>query len=191
MDVQFWIWLIIGVAGFLIQALNKSAKKRNETSQQSRPGSDYDHDTGNKPMTFDELLREIEQSKAPQHQPETTRQPAPIQQAPPIRQAPTPKSYEVDYDDDIEEEEKDYETIPSRNDNQSYEIYEKAKSEAFSRPSLEETMKLSDTVVKFDYFKEYEDTSRKSIAKDILQDFKDPEGFKKAFIMSEILKRKF
>jgi hypothetical protein len=188
MDFNFWVWLIIAVAGLLIRTLNNSAKKRN-TPEQPRSRPDYDQDTGSKPMTFEELLREIQEAKAPT---QTAAKSEPIRQSAPIQQTPKTRSYEVvDYDDDIEQEEKDYETIPSRNDNRSNEIYEKAKSEAFSRPSLEETMKLSDTVIKFDYFKGYEDSSQKSVAKEILQDFKDPEGFKKAFIMSEILKRKF
>ena len=179
MDIQFWIWLIAVVAMLLTRALRKSAKTPDTSGQQPRTGSDNDH-SGGKPMTFEELLREIQESKTP-------RQPATIQQKP-----VTTKSYDVDYDEEIEEEEaKGYETIPKGNYNKSYEVYEKAKSDAFLRPSLEETMKLEDTVMKFSHFKGYDDTSKPSLASEVLKDFKDPEGFRKAFIMSEILKRKF
>jgi len=177
MDLEFWIWLIIVVATFVSGALKKTAKTRNSPSEQARDESDTsDH----KPMTFEELLREIQASKTPE-------QPKQIQPARPIQSA---KSYEVDYDDDIEEEEKDLEKIPT-NDNRSYEIYENAKKQAFSRPSLEETMKLEDTIVRYDHFKGYDEAPKNTVASDILKDFKDPDGFRKAFIMSEILKPKF
>lgn len=184
MDFQFWIWLIAVVAMVLARALKKPAKGGSTPEQQPRNDGDRDYDqSSGKPMTFEELLREIQESKTP-------RQPATVKQK---YQSPLPpkKSYDVDYDDDLEEEEKGYETIPANNDNRSTEIYEKAKREAFSRPSLEETLKLEDTIVKFDHFKGYDEPSKKSVASDVLRDLKDPEGFKKAFIMSEILKRKF
>ena len=176
MGLSFWIYIIVAIVFAIIRQMKKSAKEASE-----RPTTNTDHDhSGNKPMTFEELLREIEASKNP------SRPPVP---------AATKTEYKpvkpfVDYDDDIEEEEKDLETIP-RNDSHSFEMYEKAKREAFHRPSLEETMKLEDTVMKYSHFKEYDETSKQSVAKEVLQDFRDPEGFKKAFIMSEILKRKF
>lgn len=187
MDFQFWIWVIIIVASLLSRAMRKP-KTPNVPDQ---PRTDSDSDTGHKPMTFEELLREIQASKTPASPADRQEQPRQVAPARPIQQAkPIQKSYEVDYDEDLEEEEKDLETVPSK-DNRSYEIYEKAKSEAFNRKSLEETLKLEDTVMKYDHFREYEEASKRSVASDILKDFKDPEGFKKAFIMSEILKRKF
>ncbi len=185
MDFQFWIWLIIVVATLLSRALKKTAKGPT-APEQPRPASDSESD--HKPMTFEELLREIQASKTPAPSADRLEKSKQIQPAKPIQQA---KSYEVDYDDDIEEEEKDYEKIPTQSDDRSYEIYEKAKQEAFSRPSLEETMKVEDTIVKYSHFKEYDNASQKSWAADVLKDFKDPEGFRKAFIMSEILKRRF
>ncbi len=72
-----------------------------------------------------------------------------------------------------------------------YDVYERAKREAFVRPSLEETMKVGDTDVRFGRFKEFEQESRRDLMREYLADFKDPEGFKRAVVMSEILKRKF
>ena len=181
MDLQFWIWVIIVVVTLLSRAMRNSKRPDGpDDSQRTDPESAPDH----KPMTFEELLREIQASKTPE-------QPKQVQPARPIQQTkPYEKTYEVDYDDDLEEEEKDLETVPA-SDDRSYEVYERAKSEAFQRKSLEETLKLSDTVMKYDHFKEYDDAGKKSIANDILKDFKDPDGFRKAFIMSEILKPKF
>jgi len=184
MDFQFWIWLIIVVATLVSRALKKTAKNPNSPAEQPRTESDTsDH----KPMTFEELLREIQASKTPPQPVEKWEQPKQIQPARPIQPA---KSYEVDYDDEIEEEEKDLETIPA-NDNRSYEIYENAKKQAFGRPSLEETLKLEDTIMRYDHFKGYDEAPKSTLASDFLKDLKDPDGFKKAFIMSEILKPKF
>lgn len=183
MDLQFWIYIIIGVVWFLSRALKKSPQSPQQPNQ-----TDSEPESENKPMTFEELLREIQQAKTP---PKPAQRAPEIQSRPPLQTAPPIKSYEVDYDDDIPEEEQDLETIPQKRDNRSYELYEKAKSEAFHRPSLEETMKLEDTDVKFGHFKGYDDVPQKSIAADVLKEISDPEGFKKAFIMSEILKRKF
>ena len=172
MDFQFWIWLLIVVATLLSRALKKPAKR---VEEQPHTGSD---DSDHKPVTFEELLREIQGSKQPNQETK------PLEPAKPI------KSYRTDYDEQLEEEEEDLETIPA-SDDRSYEVYEKAKQDAFHRPSLEETMKLEDTVMKYSHFKGYDEASQPSLAKEILKEFKDPEGFKKAFIMSEILKRKF
>ena len=78
-----------------------------------------------------------------------------------------------------------------KSDDKIYDVYEEAKKQAFIKPSLEETMKIEDTVMKFDQFKEYKQERVKSPAVAYLKEFNDPEGFKRAFIMSEILKRKF
>ncbi|MEI9922104.1 MAG: hypothetical protein WDO14_25400 [Bacteroidota bacterium] len=166
MGLSFWIYIVIAIVAFIVRQMKKSAKTTHETPSRTS-GGDY---SDSKPaMTFEELLREIQASKTP---------PQPAQPA---------RVERTDY------EAKSLETIPTRkyDDTHSLEIYEKAKNEAFSRPSLEETLKLSDTVMKYSHFKEYEEASKNSVAKEVLADLKEPEGFKKAFIMSEILKRKF
>ena len=138
MDFQFWIWLIIVVATLLSRVLKKSVKPPESPAGRSYSDPEPDH----KPISFEELLKEIQASKTPQQAPKPAQLPKPAQ------------SYRTDYDDDIEDEEKDLEKIPEKED-QSYEVYEKAKRDAFSRPSLEETMKLEDTVMKFSHFKGY------------------------------------
>ena len=177
MGLSFWIYIIIAIVFAIIRQMKKSAK---ESGDQPRNNPDYDH-SESKPMTFDELLREIQASKNPSP-------PAPVSTKPEYKSL---KPSFVDYDDDIKNEEKSLETISTTNDNRSFEMYERAKHDAFYRPSLEETMRLEDTVMKYSHFKEYDEPSKNSVASEILQNFKDPDGFKKAFIMSEILKRKF
>jgi hypothetical protein len=72
-----------------------------------------------------------------------------------------------------------------------YDIYENAKKEAFLRPSLEETLKLEDTIVRFNPFKGYQREESRNLAAELAKEIQNPTGFKKAFIMSEILQRRF
>jgi hypothetical protein len=51
-------------------------------------------------------------------------------------------------------------------------------------------MRVEDTVMKYGKFKEFEIAERK-VMSDYLTALKDPDGLKKAVVMSEILKRKF
>jgi len=172
MDIQFWIWLIVIVITLIARAGKKKDQSIPNDSDQDTSRPDFNP----KPMTFEDLLKEIQASKAP----------AP----PPVPQKTS--SYK-DYDEDLEDEKKDLERVDYnyRNEDSIYETYEKAKRDAFAKPSLEETVKLQDTVVKYEQFKGYQQVEQQSPASGILREFHDPEGFKRAFIMSEILKRRF
>lgn len=178
MDIQFWIWVAIILLTFLARA-NK--KKKESAPKDSFPDQAGEREL-NKPMTFEDLLREIQESKEPKRV-----APLPVPVTPP-RQVEV-----VDYDDDLEAEEKTLETVSDykRRDTDIYDVYEKAKKDAFSRQSLEETAKLEDTIVRFGKFKGYQRDRSDNPISQYLKDFQDKEGFKKAFIMSEILNRRF
>lgn len=172
---QFWLYVIIAV----IYGLSRLKKKKVDESpgpidanKERRVETSRQESQKPKQLTFEELLKEITESK---------QQPLPKQE--PV----------VDYDEDLEEEEKDLEDVEYdyRKQNKTYEVYEQAKKEAFLRPSLEETMKVQDTVVSFEKFKVFEKGAETNLASEYLKDFHDPDGFKKAVVMSEILKRKF
>jgi hypothetical protein len=183
MDNRLWFYVIIGVIFLISRILKKSDKQTGDIPEiplpknQSQGNRPLSQTTKPKQLTFEELLREISESKTV------------IQQ----QTRPAPKPAYVDYDDDIEEEEKNLETIPYdyRKDNKVYEAYEDAKNQAFQRPSLEETLKLKDTDVKFGRFKSFDTEEQRDLLEEYTRDFQDPEGFKKAFVMSEILKRRF
>jgi hypothetical protein len=182
---QFWLYIIIGV----IYLLSRLRKKPDEQQPTDFPGSAPEKPVrrfeqpnakptaSQRPLTFEELLREITEGKVEQ-------------QLPPREE---PRQEYVDYDDNVGEEEKDLEEVDYdyRKQDKIYEVYEEAKRQAFNRPSLEETMKVSDTVVKYGKFKEFEQAKQRDLAEEYLADFNDPEGLKKAIVMSEILKRKF
>lgn len=174
-NLQFWIWLIVIVVTFLARSKKKQSTEGTPTfggeEDPNRPSQPTQ-----KPISFEDLLREIQASK-----PNTTPSATPAKRA----------EY-VDYDDDLEEEvvveRVDYR---KRDQDQTFQTYEKAKQAAFNRPSLEETMKISDTEVKFGQFKGYQQEDQVVLALAYVKDLQDPEGFKKAFILSEILNRKF
>lgn len=176
-DFKIIIWIIIGVIYLLSRGKKKEAPP---PPRRSRPVEDAEPDESSRPVpkSFEELLREIEGMKQP-------RRPEP---------KPEPEPELVDYDEQVGNEERDLEDVtPSykRNDQEAYKIYEEAKSQAFNRKSLEETVKLEDTIVRFTTFKGYEKEPRKSVVHDYLKELRDPQGFKKAFIMSEILRPKY
>ena len=185
-EFKIIFWIIIA----LVYLFSRARKKAQQQAPSRRPvsaGEEQDVDMGPKkrPLTFEELLREIEQAKPKEAPPP----PPPNPYRPPVKVEP---EY-VDYDEEIKDETEDLEKTDYdyRNQDKIYEVYEEAKKQAFVRPSLEETVKLQDTIVRFSQFKSYEQRERRNLAEDYLREFKDPNGFRKAFIMSEILRRKF
>ncbi len=182
-EFKIIFWIVVG----LIYIITKARGKQKRQAEQQ--GETRDAAPESKPISFEDLLREIQQAKNPKAEPPIQQRPV-LQPSAPQRPA-KPYDYQ-DYDDDIEEEEKREIVKPNyKSDDKIYDVYEEAKKQAFVKPSLEETMKVEDTVMKFDQFQEYKQERVKSRGVAFLREFKDPEGFKKAFIMSEILKRKF
>ena len=78
-----------------------------------------------------------------------------------------------------------------RDQDKIYATYEQAKQEAFHRPTLEGTLKLENTIVRFGPFKNYEQEGRPSLAAEYARGLREPGNFKKAFILSEISNRRF
>ena len=111
-NIQFWIWLIIIVVTLIARARKKRPPVEKGTS--AMPSGEMEQSP--KPMSFEELLREIQASKAP------------------ASKGGSAKTVEVlDYDDDIPEEAKSLERTEYRypQPQQTSDIYEKAKQEAF------------------------------------------------------------
>jgi hypothetical protein len=182
---SYWIYVIIGIIYVITRALKKPENQTNDIPD-GRPGKPVHYDPtpppGNrpKPMSFEDLLREITEAKQPPQPSYQTRRPEP--------------KY-VNYDEDLKEEEQDLEEVRSdkryKEEERSNTVYEEAKRMAFNRPSLEETLKVSDTNVQFGKFKVFEEQQKRDVLEDYTRDFQDAEGLKKAVVMSEILKRKF
>ncbi len=178
MDFQFWIWLIVIVVTLIARA-NKKKK-----SEQAQPPQDIPDEprkahpsTQPKPITFEDLLREIQGEKA---------------LSKPVVSKPKEPEYDiVDYDDDIPDEIQDKGVVDydSSKDEKAFETYEAAQAEASSRPTLKESPKLG-TIMRSEHFEGY-GLKKKKVSFSFLNELKDPQGFKKAFIMSEILNKKY
>jgi hypothetical protein len=183
MDEKIIFYIVLGIVYFIFNALKKK-KPENEPGPdrpQSRPQTNKPQ-----PVSFEDLLREITEGKQPEKFPES-----PVnQQRTEYRQPlPKPQPAYIDYDDDLEEEEKSLEKM-SFDDDRSNKAYEDAKKMAFNRPSLEETMKLDQVNTTFGRFKEFEKKQNSGVLYEYVKDLRDPKGFKKALILSEVLNRK-
>lgn len=170
-NAQFWIWLIV----IVITLIARANKKKPQQSEHDQP--EFGGPQESKPISFEDLLREIQASKAPSNKPVVEAQPKTIEY--------------VDYDDEIEEEVKPLEKTNYKTEDEIYSTYEKAKSEAFNRASLEETMHVEDTVVSYEKFKGYKRERKPAAAVNFVKELQNPTSFKKAFILSEILAKRF
>lgn len=180
-NFKLWLYVIIGI----VYLLSRLLKKRPDESKSQpmpppkpapRATPQAPASTPQKSLTFEELLQEIATQKQ--------QKPAPSQPRPVAKY--TPQQRVDDEAEDLEDVNYDY-----RQHDKVYETYEEAKRQAFNRPSLEETMRVEDTVVKFGKFKAFEQATERDLMAEYLKEFQDPEGFRKAFVMSEILQRKF
>lgn len=172
-NIQFWLYVIIAVIALIAQM----RKKRQQQTEQEKPRPARREaaprttvrrtvsttSSPAKPVSFEDLLREIIEAKEPQ----------------PVEEAKPAFGYEAEVED------YDY-----YKEDETLKIYEKAKQEAFNRASLEETSSLDDTKVSYEHFRNYEISSPTSRAGAIANEIKRPEGLKKAVILSEILNRK-
>lgn len=180
-DFQFWLYVIIGVIYLLSRFLKKPEQKPTDLPdvEPEKPVRRFEAPPAKpvasppKRLTFEELLREITEAKT---QPE-----------------PEAQSQETtNYEEVLQEEEQDLEDVEYdyKKDKVVLE-YEEAKQHAFSRSSLEETLNLKDTETRFEKFKVFQAETQSNLMEKYLADFYDPEGLKKAVVMSEVLQRKF
>jgi hypothetical protein len=183
MDAEFWIYLIIGIIYFVSRLFKKGEQAGSDIPQpprrerarprQAQPPPSADAE---RPLTFEELLREITEGRQA-----SKRAPQPV---------PAYESYETVTDDEaqsLEEVPVDEEEVsPTR-----WKPYEQVPATTFERRSLEETLHLEDTVVEFKKFDVFEQKQEKRRADDYIRILRDPGSLKQAFVLSEILKRKF
>jgi hypothetical protein len=174
MEPKVIIWIIGIILYFWIKSRRASASPNPE---ENLPRPSDKPNVG--PMTFEDLLREIQASKNAEKEP-----------------APSPVKPFQSYEEITEETV--VETLPeteyskeSFSSGETYKSYERAKTEAFQRASLEETMSLENTDVKYSKFSEYQAIKVPSVADKISADFQDPETLKKYFIINEVLNRKW
>lgn len=168
-NLKIWIYLIIG----LIYLISRFSKKTKEVAPgKNRQNPSMPSENVPKPLTFEELLREITEAK----------------EQPPVLK---PATEYVDYDDEVAEEKEPERPDYDYRKQETYKTFEQSKYEAFNRLSYEETLKVEDTDVRFGKFKVFEEEKQPSIAAQIADDFSDQDKVRRAFIMSEIFNRKY
>jgi hypothetical protein len=179
MDFKIWFYLIIGAIWLIARILKKPAQQPTSTNTgQGKSSTPYQSNSERpKQLTFEELLREITEAKETQK---------PVYQQP-SRQPQYVEADVVEENRSLEKVDYDY----RKKDKEYYDVYENAKRQAFERPSLEETMNVRDTQMAFGKFREFEQEQKRNLLVEYTKDFQDPEGIRKAFVMSEILNRKF
>ncbi|MFZ9981644.1 MAG: hypothetical protein ACO3FI_06420 [Cyclobacteriaceae bacterium] len=174
MEPKLIIWIIGVILYFWIKSRKASTTPNPEDNF---PGPAKPSPGG--PVTFEDLLREIQSAKRSAH--ETT-----------VAPSNSYKTYEDISDESFSESIPEYEyQKDSFSSSDTYKTYEKAKSEAFQRSSLEDTLKLEDTEVKYSKFSEYQILKESTMAEKIAAEFREPDTLKKYFVINEILNRKW
>lgn len=200
-NLQIWFYVIVGI----IYVISRAFKKKPEEaapprpSHQNRPNQPAGRSAqGGKTMTFDELLREIAESKKPASAPSSTPRTSAYNKPSVTRPTSTAKPTYVDYDDDLQDEEQDLEDVNyNYRKDKTYEAYNTGKKSAFNRPSYDDAYEdapklgeLTESVLKFGRFEEF-GRKKKKLASKYAKELTQPGGFKKALVLSEILNRKY
>ena len=183
MDAQFWIYVVILAIFFLSRLLKKAEKATGEAPDTQRPEGRTPGRTEQpsretpRQLTFEELLREITEGKqAQKHKPE----PEPV---------PAYESYEKDPGEEARSlEEVNFDEADNAG---RWKPYEEIPARTVERKSLEETLRLEDTVISFGKFHAFETKHRTRLADDYIKLIRNPVTLRQAVVMSEILKRKF
>jgi hypothetical protein len=183
MDAQVWIYIIIGVIYFLSRLLKKPEQAPGEVPEPQNRERRIPRPPGQpatdqpRPLTFEELLREITEGKQ-------------VQQRQPEREVVTEyKSYEKD----LGEEARSLEDVDFNEADRAekWKPYEEVPARSQERKSLEETMRLEDTVVDFRRFQAFEKKNQRKLLDDYSRLLRNPVTLKQAVVLSEILKTKF
>lgn len=172
-DFKIWFYVIVAIIYVVSRVLKKGASNKSPQAPEEDyiPSKPSGKTSNESPMTFEELLKEISESK--------TSSPRPTK--PVATPKPVIKPAYVDYDDDIKEE----------TDTETFAAYEKAKKEAFFRPSLEETIKVSDAPADYGRFNEFTIKKKGTLLKKYASELRTKGGFKRAIVLNEILNRRF
>jgi hypothetical protein len=179
MDEKVLFYIILGIVYFIFSRLKKKPNQEAEYEDNDAPESGAGKP---KPVSFEDLLREITEGK---HQ-QGRSQARPIEPQVSEGAKKSSPAY-TDYDDETEDEVEVIERQQQEQERVS-QVYEQAKKQAFLRPSLEETLQFKEIEVNAGRFKSFD--KKEKITNSYLKDFKDRNGFKRAFIASEILNRK-
>ena len=170
MDFENFFYVILAVIYFLSRFLKgrKQAPREDESYEQPE-------DTGKKPVTFEDLLREFTQEKEQQQPSQEVTEVEVVEEEPfrPARES-SRKTYQSPYSDE-----------------ESKSIFERSIREA---KDLAKTNKQStdDKSLVFKEFKPYQEEEESNLfATELKEMLQSGDGGKKAIILSEILNRRY
>lgn len=183
---QFWLYVIVAIIYLVSKAMQKDKRRQPPTPKRQDPDAGQETEQL-PPLTFEELLREITEGKKRRAEPPQPPKPVP----PPPVQSPVVQEY-VDYDDELEEEEKSLERVDydREREAQTLQVYERAKREVELKSSLG-TLKSGLRGIESSLGTTTRGKKRHWLLQEYVRELKTPSGFRKAVVMSEILKPKF
>jgi hypothetical protein len=180
-DLQFWLYVIIGVIYLLTQIRKKARQSQDSPTpkpvshKRSAPESTWHSEptappTTKKPVSFEDLLREITEAKSLKAEPEYDME-----------------EVDFEYDDEPVEDHRVRDVVDHRKPEYTYDQYEAAKAHDYSKDSLEESLKLENVDMGYGKFREFETAKPVNLLDLYTKDLRDPEGLKKAVILTEVL----
>ncbi|WP_421879585.1 hypothetical protein [Marinoscillum sp.] len=177
-DIQFWIYLVFGAIYLLSRFFKKNDKdatpRRTPRPQQQQPTS-----RPNKPVTFEELLKEFTEGKSEEEEVEVEK-PEPVE----ARQLLKERKWQEENRPDFSQEG----TTRRFSDEDSRRIYEESiKSAETSSASFERDDNFKLKVKSL----EEEEEEQTDYAGDIASMLQNPNDARKAVILGEILNRKY
>jgi hypothetical protein len=185
---QFWLYVIVAIIYLVSKAMQKDKRQRRKQAPKSPPAQSGEADQL-PPLTFEELLREITEGKKRKAEPPPSPRPIPTP-APPV-QRPVVQEY-IDYDDELEDEAKSLERVDYdiEKETETLQVYERAKRDAELKSSLG-TLKSGLQGIESSLGTTQRVKKRHWLLQEYVRELKTPSGFRKAIVMSEILKPKF
>jgi hypothetical protein len=200
-NFEFWIYIIIAIIYLVSKAIQKSSRQSRGRTPASRP-QDPEETEQLPPITFEELLREITEGKKRKAE---APPPQPASPPPALKPVAQERREYVDYDDEIQDEEKSLERVDYDREREAstLQVYERAKREAELKSSLQtlkselrgieslETLKSGLRGIESTIGTTRGASKRHWLLQEYVRELKTPSGFRKAVVMSEILKPKF
>ncbi|HEX7016248.1 MAG TPA: hypothetical protein VF191_12130 [Cyclobacteriaceae bacterium] len=185
---QFWLYVIVAIIYLVSKAVQKSNRQSRSAAPPKQPKRSEEGSEQLPPLTFEELLREITEGK--QRRVEAPPPPRPVPQPRPVPK-PVAREY-VDYDEDLEDEEKSLERVDydKQREVTTLQVYEQAKRSAELKSSLR-TLKSSLGTLESSLSTTVRVVHRDRLLQEYVKELKTPSGFRKAVVLSEILKPKF
>lgn len=159
-DIQLYIYIAFLLIAFLSRIWGKKKKAERDSPNE-------EHQPKEKPLSFEDLLKEFTQSKVERDRPE-------------VRKVKEPIVEEIGREYDFKD------SIP--NDDEAKEIYQKSVRAAKAAKDY----KPESADMKFGHFEAFEEeVSENSIADEVKEMLKDSNNMAKAVVLSEILNRKY